>query len=101
MDYLSLLIDTPRLIYDYATVVEENTKEREGLTLTIQNEQALELIPVLLQINKIGEVLPLTFTNIQEGQGLVFPVKYTRGRNYSSTVTNKQDRGSSSTYFTK
>ena len=35
INLLSLLTDTPTLLYDYATVVEENTKEIEGLVLTM------------------------------------------------------------------
>ena len=46
--------------------VEENTKEREGLTLTVQNEQE-------------GGKLPLTVENAQEGKGLALTVQNEQG----------------------
>ena len=57
MNLLSLLTDTPRLIYDYATVVEENEQEGEVPSLTSQNKQG-ELMPMLdsTMYNKVCRV---------------------------------------------
>ena len=66
----SLLTDTSTLLYDYASngaillkSVEENTQEGQGLVLLCTINKRCNMLPLLLQMNKMGEVLPLTVTN--------------------------------------
>ena len=60
MNLLSLLTEASVALQRYAIDGAILIKSVAVLPVTVQNEHGGEAFPLLLQINKMGEVLPLT-----------------------------------------